>query len=514
MANGSGTRAAGHAVEPATTAWRITGAGLLAVWLLIGVVYWSTLSTMVLKWYESGTFAHGFLIPPVALYFAWRSRRAFLDGTPSPALWAAVLLAAAGVLWIVGDLTAVLVVQQLALIAIIELVLLTVVGVRATLTIAFPLFFLWFAVPVGEFMTGPLQDYTAWFVIHALRLSGVPVLVEGRALTVPTGSWLVAEACSGVRYLIPSLVLGVLFSWITFRSWRRRLMFGLLSVFVPIFANGVRAYVIIMLAHYTQNRIAVGIDHLIYGWFFFSVVMGLLFFIGSHWREDEDETPAPAAISTPSMLPTTPARVPLAVVLAAVLALCPPALSSTWLVDTPVKVGMLEAPPVAYPWTLSAAEPVHPRFVGAAAEVSQSYTAGARPVHLYVAYYATERQGEELISDQNNLTRGSSWTLIDARTVEVRLNGAPLEVRQHTLRSRRGQTRVAWIWYSVSGQHTLSPIVAKWLRVKNWLLRRPYVGAAFVLSVDQGATSTAQLQDFLDHCPTLAERSLQTQDRA
>lgn len=506
MANGSEARAAGHAVEPYAGTWRITGAGLVAVWLVIGVVYWSTVSSMVMKWYESGTFAHGFLIPPLVLLFAWRSRRAFLIDAPAPALWAAIALAGAGLVWVIGDLTAVLVVQQLAFVAILELVLLTVAGTHATRALAFPLAFLWFAVPVGEFLTEPMQDFTAWFAVHALHLSGVPVLVEGRALTIPTGSWLVAEACSGVRYLIPSAALGVVFSWMTYRSWQRRLAFVVLSIIVPVIANGVRAYAIIMLAHYTQNRVAVGVDHLIYGWFFFAVVMAALFIIGGRWREDDGAAAPLQSGGQGSHVRLAPVRVPLALALAAVIALCPPALSSTWLVDPPIKIGTVEAPAASYPWTLTASAAMHPGYVGAAAEVSQSYTSGGPPVHLYVAYYVNERQGEELINDQNRLSSGTHSTLIDARTVQVRLDGAVIDVRQETIRSRAGRTRVAWIWYSVSGEHTLSPFVAKWLRVKSWVLHRPYAAAAVVLSADQGAneSATSLLQDFLDHCPVLA----------
>lgn len=502
----TGTRVVGHAMEPYAAMWRVICLSLIAVWLLIVAVYLPTVSAMVQKWYESGTFAHGFLIPPIALYFGWRQRRRFLHAAPAPALWATALLAGAGMLWIIGDLAAVLVLQQMALVAILELVLLAAVGPRAVRALAFPLVFLWFAVPVGEFLTAPLQDFTAWFAVHALRLSGVPVLVEGRALTISSGNWLVAEACSGVRYVIPSAVLGLLFAWIMYRSWQRRMTFVLLSVAVPVLANGLRAYAIIMLAHYTHNRIAVGIDHLIYGWVFFGVVMLLLFIAGGRWREEPLDVAAPGEREPDSLnASATSARVPLAIALAAIVAVCPPVLSATWFADVPVDAGTLSAPAATHPWTMTAGEPLKASYPGAAAQVSQSYTSGGPNVHLYVAHYVSERQGEELVNDENRLMDRVQWMLIDTRPVQARVGSDVLTVRQETIRSRNGQTRVAWTWYWVSGQQTLSPIVAKWLRVKSRLLREPYNAAAIVLSTDHSANHPAQpiLQDFLDHCPDI-----------
>ncbi len=73
----------------------------------------------------------------------------------------------------------------------------------------------------------------------------------------------------------------------TYRSLARRIAFVALSLIVPIFANGIRAYLIVMTGHLSDMSLAVGVDHLIYGWIFFGFVMMLLFWIGSIWREDD-----------------------------------------------------------------------------------------------------------------------------------------------------------------------------------------------------------------------------------
>lgn len=69
---------------------------------------------------------------------------------------------------------------------------------------------------------------------------------EGLYLSIPAGHFEVAEACSGLRYLMASVALGVLYAYLTYRSPWRRLAFVVLSMVMPIVANGIRAYGIVM----------------------------------------------------------------------------------------------------------------------------------------------------------------------------------------------------------------------------------------------------------------------------
>ena len=131
-----------------------------------------------------------------------------------------------------------------------------------------------------------LMEWTADITVLALRLTGIPVYREGQNFNIPSGSWSVVEACSGVRYLIASLVIGTLYAYLTYRSTLRRLVFIGFSILVPVIANWVRAYMIVMIGHLSGNKLAVGVDHLIYGWLFFGVVILLMFWIGARWRDD------------------------------------------------------------------------------------------------------------------------------------------------------------------------------------------------------------------------------------
>jgi exosortase len=68
------------------------------------------------------------------------------------------------------------------------------------------------------------------------------------------------EACSGVRYLISSVTLGCLYAYLTYQSTKKRLLFIAVSIVVPIIANGLRAYMIVMIGHLSGMELATGGD--------------------------------------------------------------------------------------------------------------------------------------------------------------------------------------------------------------------------------------------------------------
>ncbi|MBC7467751.1 MAG: exosortase, partial [Ramlibacter sp.] len=188
---------------------------------------------MVTIWSRSDTFAHAFTVPPIVAWLIWRQRDALAVRRPRASAWVLLPIGVAALIWLLGDLSTTNAVTQLAFTALLVLAVVTVLGLSAARTIAFPLAFLFFAVPVGEFVTPQMMEWTADFTVFALRLSGIPVFREGQQFVIPSGSWSVVEACSGVRYLIASVMVGVLFAYLNYRSLHRRLIFIGVAILVP-----------------------------------------------------------------------------------------------------------------------------------------------------------------------------------------------------------------------------------------------------------------------------------------
>ena len=206
------------------------------------------------------------------------------------------MLAVLGLGWLGCHLAGVLVLEQYFAVGAIPVAVWVVLGGEATRP-----------VPVGEALIPPLIDFTAAFTVAGLKFSGVPVLQQGNQLTLPNSTWSVVEACSGLRYLIASVTVGVLFAYLTFESWTRRALCVVAAFIVPVIANGFPANMIVMLGHLSDMRLAVGIDHLIYGWVFFGIVMFLFLWVMSHFRDESFGSLEPRAPAR-WMGPAVPAR--------------------------------------------------------------------------------------------------------------------------------------------------------------------------------------------------------------
>jgi exosortase A len=261
-----------------------------ALALLLAALLWlyrDTALGMVGIWLRSETFTHAFTVPPISLWLIWRRRAQLARLTPRPVPWLLLPMALVALAWLAGQLVVVNAITQFALVTLLVLSVPAVLGWQVADAIRFPLLFLYFAVPFGEFLMPLLMDWTADFTVWALQRTGIPVLREGLQFTIPSGQWSVEAACSGIRYLMASLMVGVLFAYLNYRSMLRRWVFVGVSILVPIVANWVRAYLIVLLGHLSGNELATGADHLVYGWLFFGLVIVLLLALGAMWSQPE-----------------------------------------------------------------------------------------------------------------------------------------------------------------------------------------------------------------------------------
>ena len=496
------------AALPTSQRRALLAAGLAVVAIL--ALYWSTVASMVAIWWRSETFAHGFVVVPICLWLVWRRRDALARIDAKPWWPGLVGVAGAGALWLVCSAGDVLVGEQLAVVLMIQAAIVTVVGTRAARVLAFPLLFLLFAVPAGDILVPWLINRTADFTVGALRASGVPVYREGNHFVIPSGMWSVVEACAGLRYLIASLMVGTLYAMLAYRSALRRALFIVASILVPILANWLRAYLIVMLAHLSSNKIAVGIDHLIYGWIFFGIVMLLLFWIGSYWQEAPAAEPPQATGGTAggarsaNLWPGAAA----AVVLAALWLPTDAAIKAKAQGDDPVLPAVAPAPE----WQASSAAvaPWKPRYAGFVSERSQAFQRGDRGVGLYLAYYRAQRKGHELITSTNELVSMNDWDwkLLSQGTDTVEWRGERQDVDSATLSGPALRLEVFRLYW-ISGRTTASEATAKLLTAWSVLSGRGDDSALILMytpEAGKGGEARRLLQSFAaEMSPAIAQ---------
>jgi exosortase A len=468
-------------------------------------LYFGTVRSIITVWNSSETFAHGYVILPISLWLIWRRRENFRLYPMQPWAPGLALVALLGAGWLAAQLGEVQVVAQYTFVAIFPALALALFGPRLAGSLAFPLLFLLFAVPFGEVFVAPLIQFTADFTVAAVRATGIPVLRSGTRFELPTGSWSVVEACSGIRYLISSITLGCLYAYLTYRSTRRRLLFIGVSMVIPIVANGLRAYMIVMIGHLSGMALATGVDHLIYGWLFFGLVMFIMFWIGSYWRED---TAAPAAPPAPTFAPVfapagagcagkgTPAMVACAL---AVCALWPAlAMLAERANHNPAPVALSDVA-VSWPQVAPFAD-WKPAYMQPDATLTRSYRRDSTPVALTLLYYRNQDRSKQLISSMNRLAAyKDSWHETDSAMRTETAGGRPLALRETVLRSG-SQSLLVWSWMRIGGHDTTSNTIGKFYQAGSKALLRGDDGAALMLSApfdEHPEAARAALRAFL-----------------
>jgi exosortase A len=492
--------------------------GLVAACLLAVVSAFSeSFVEMVRIWHRSGTFTHGFLVLPAFLYLVWQ-RRADLAATPvRPFLPALVLVAGAGFLWLLGEVASALTPSMFGAVAMVPAVVIGVFGWRWARVLAFPLAFLFFAVPFGEAFVPKLMEWTADFTVLALQATGVPVLREGQHLFIPTGRWSVVEACSGIRYLIASMFVGALYAWMMYRSPVRRTLFFVASIVVPIVANWMRAYIIVMLGHLSGNRIAAGVDHLIYGWVFFGAVIMILFAVGTLWREDHHgkaEGASPAGMPAIAGSALVNNSVGMAAVLMAAMVLAWPAAGAVLIRPYDERVLPAARFATAAGWRVVDArfDGWRPKLHAAASEQTFIFEKDGQKVGLFVGFFRNQRQGAELVNSENVLLSrdDKSWVVLGSGLRSTSLNGDPLTVKMQRMRAGRF-TVAAWQWYWLGDSWTSSDSRAKLELAFDRMLRRDDTSAwiaAFVVEPADGRSADAILDGFVREMGGPIERAL------
>ena len=451
---------------------------------------------MVRIWMESQTFNHCALILPIIGWLVWQRLPELRQ--LEPRAWApGLLLVSAGAAgWLLGDAGDVALVRHAGLVLMLQSAVIACLGKNVARGLAFPIFYALFLIPAGQELVPPLQTITADICMALLGLVGIPAHIEGIFITVPTGYFEVAEACSGVQFLIAMLAYGALVANVCFRSWKRRTLFMLAAVAIPILANGIRAWGTIYIASLTSNDFAAGLDHVIYGWVFFALVIALLMAAGWPFfdRRASDPWFDPAKLEERrrDASPVWPiaaaalgiAAVPLAwsAAIASAADPSPSEFSLPWV-------------PGWQPVSPTAGRHWQPNFAGADLfRMARYRNAAGQEADLAVAVFIRQQEGRELVGfGQGAVVPDGPW----AWTSD---GPAPLGGRLDRIASH-GAVREVATFYRVGSILTGSPTAVKLETIKTRLLGGPQRAVAVMVSAEapaEGVSPRPAIDAFLN----------------
>ncbi len=272
-----------------------------AVWVGLLLLFWRDAADMAAIWWNSSTFNHCLLIVPILVWLVLQRKELLADLHPQPWTPALLYCAVGAGGWLLGDAAGLAVARQLGLVMMLQGSVAAILGPNVTRGLLFPLFYMLFLVPIGEEIVPALQTLTAQMCMLLLGWTGIPAHIDGIFITTPGGYFRVAEACSGVKFLIAMVAYGLLVANLCLKSWGRRASFLAACVVVPIIANGLRAFATIYIAQHQGIEFAASFDHVFYGWVFFAIVIALVMAAGWPFFDKRADAPAfdPAALQSP-----------------------------------------------------------------------------------------------------------------------------------------------------------------------------------------------------------------------
>jgi len=431
--------------------------------------YYDALIGMEDIWRRSDTFAHGYFILPISLWLLWRDRETLFANTTEQSWFALLILVGSLFVGLIAYAADINVLRQLSAIISLIAILWLMLGNKLALYYKFPLFFLIFMVPMGENLIPWLQGVTAWFTVFFLGLNGIPVFVDGLYIQTPTGMFEVAVACSGIRYLIASVAVGTLYAYLTYQKTSKQIIFIIFASVLPILANGMRAYGIVAIAHYSDMKYATGVDHLIYGWLFFGFVIMFMFWVGGKFADPIKATKTKLSSNKAHQHSYFYLASLIFFFVTSILLYSIPVIEKTTRPIASLKLSPSDSNVTKSRWGITFND-----------GLKRSHLLKKTGVEVFKAVYGNKQTSGEMINHKNRLHDQSIWTVVERRTINI--DGGVAELVH--LRNISGTSRSYLYQYNAGSYQLISPNTVKVVQALQSLFRLSDYSEVLAVSIE------------------------------
>jgi exosortase len=255
---------------------------LLYAGIIIGFIaaYYPVLIKLVHTWSTSDDYSHGFFIVPIALYVTWQKREQLASILLKPSWWGGLLVVFTLALYFLSSYAGVQTVCSLTIVPLWAGIVLFLFGWSMVRALTFPLFLLFFMIPVPSqiysSLTIPLQLIVTKISVTIAVIVGVPIFVEGNVIHLPERTLEVVEACSGLRSLVSLLMLSLVFAYFTLHSNVLRSVLFVSAIPVAIIVNITRVLAIVLAFYYFDFNLTTGSIHTWLGLIIFMLAVGII----------------------------------------------------------------------------------------------------------------------------------------------------------------------------------------------------------------------------------------------
>lgn len=518
--------------------WRVP----TAQWLIVGlvglaliVVFLPGLRFMVSNWEQVEEYSYGYFIPVIAAFLIWQ-RSELLRATELRGSWSGLLLLGLGLLLgLIGEFSAIRLFGQYGFIVALFGLSVAFVGWRGTRLVAVPLAILFFMIPLPQFLlrelSQQLQLVSSQIGVGLIRLFDISVFLEGNVIDLGSYKLQVVEACSGLRYLFPLMVLGFLAAYFFQGSWWKRAVIMLSTIPLTIVINSLRIGLIGITVEYWGPAMAEGLLHDFEGWFMFMLCialliaeMALLARIGGTPASLRSvfgmEYPEPVASGTPinyHRFPTPLLAGGLLLVSIAAATLLAPQREQIKPDRTPFAQFPMHLPG-GWAGRTDRLEPDVLATLQLDDYLLVNYAREGEPwVNFYSAYYDSQSSGVSSHSPRTCIP-GGGWKITQIEETPITLDAGPGQPAiaftvNRTVIQKGEQRQLVYYWFDQRGRVLTSELEVKWFILKDSIARKRSDGAllrvvTFVPPGEDLAQADRRINSFLSAAAPLLQKHL------
>lgn len=383
----------------------------LAVLAASAVLYAPTIGFLATTWEPTPEHIvqHGYLLALLAVWGVWRAQELqWPEGAGSWRTLFIVAVAVSSLVWALSQFAAIASAGALVWLAALAAAWAALFGWDGLQRLAWPLVFLLLATPIWVLFHPPLWAASTVATTWLLSLLGIPMYVVGNVIHLPAGVIQIAAGCAGLGFFATAVAIGAIIAFLNRADLRHSLVLMALAGLVAMVANWTRITIIVFEAYRTNMQTTlITKDHYTFGWILFAVfLLGYVFLFSRYGQRGEaPAAPVRADPHASALLAGLALTLGPALVLADRLLPLPPTAPLARAMDA--EFAGRAQPALGDDW--------RPRFQGATLERQYTTIEHGLRVSVYLAAYASQRNGAKLITENNAWAADEHWQVGDAR---------------------------------------------------------------------------------------------------
>jgi exosortase len=254
-----------------------------ALFGLFYLAYYQTTFNLVDIWLKfDESLSHGLLVVAMAIYLLAKNLRQ--DAEKKISIAAISCLLCLSLTWLIFATLNIDILEQLILLPILAAGLWCVIGTQPIYKLLPCVSLLIFAIPIWDYLAKPLVYLSTQAVTLAIELTNLTAFIEGNQISLPFGVLVIADGCSGVRYLTVALAIAYYLCLDSVCSFRKKLILILTSLALGVFSNWLRIFLITVIAYHSDMQSSVVDDHELFGWIVFAVMFAPILYFGGRLK--------------------------------------------------------------------------------------------------------------------------------------------------------------------------------------------------------------------------------------